>query len=492
MRSVRGRTFVAAFTIVAAVFVISSAASSTGAARRSRAVAHVNAAGAQTIEGFGASGAWWPIDLVHFPRAVQQQVARMLFSPTGIALSGYRYNIGGGGVGVTTPDRAPAQFAHDDAGRLFLRFAHDAHVPILTGFVNSAPPQFTTNGKACGGSLKRGMESAYAAYLASVVRALRDQDGVSLQYVSPMNEPDNAFSDCGQEGMQVPVEQRATVVQALARALAIDAPQTRVIADETTADVILANEAPRWLSVPGTTDAVAAIAHHTYDFPNDALRALLPPLSARFGRPTWMTEICCYKGSGGVASSFGPNYDPTMKQGFWLADQIEADLTVAGDTAWYWWTALSPELGCDPKADPTCPTVVNGKGFNDGLLYYDEHGTAGGVTRIFTTKRFFVLGQFSRYVRPGAVRHAVDGLPVGVHAMAFATGSEWTVVSWNENSFPSTFELDLPSHARALVTRVMTNDLRDLATAPRPARTKSGGLVLKLPARTIVTYTFRA
>ena len=45
-----------------------------------------------------------------------------------------------------------------------------------------------------------------------------------------------------------------------------------------------------------------------------------------------MTEICCYKGSGGVASSFGAHFDPTMTQGFWLADQIYADLTVAGDT----------------------------------------------------------------------------------------------------------------------------------------------------------------
>src|SRR4051794_25519894 len=52
----------------------------------------------QTIAGFGASGAWWPNDLARFPRRVQRDVARMLFSTHGIALSGYRYNIGGGGV----------------------------------------------------------------------------------------------------------------------------------------------------------------------------------------------------------------------------------------------------------------------------------------------------------------------------------------------------------------------------------------------------------
>jgi O-glycosyl hydrolase len=466
----------------------SSAAATVTAPPANTPVVHVNNAPAQTIEGFGASGAWWPIDLAHFPRAVQEQVAHMLFSRDGIALSGYRYNIGGGGNGVTTPDRAPAQFPNDDAGRLFLRFARDAHVPLLTGFVNSAPPQFTTNGKSCGGQLKPGVEVSYANYLASIVRAARDQDHVSLQYVSPMNEPDDAFSDCGQEGMQVPVGQRASVVQALGRALAPTG--AKVIADETTADIILANEAPKWLAVPGVTQNLAAIAHHTYDFPNDALRRLLPPMSQQFQRPTWMTEICCYKGSGGVASSFGANYDPTMAQGFWLADQIESDFTVAGDSAWYWWTALSPVLGCEPKTDPLCPTRVNTKGFNDGLLYYDQHGATDGVTQIFTTKRFFVLGQFSRYVRPGAVRHAVDGLPAGVHAMAFVANGRWTVVTWNENTAPSRFVLDVPSSPHGVSTHVMTNASNDLAQVIPPKRTKSGGFVVDLPPQTIVTYTF--
>ncbi len=64
---------------------------------------------------------------------------------------------------------------------------------------------------------------------------------------------------------------------------------------------------------------------------------------------------------------------------------------------------------------------MNTKGFNDGLLYYDQHGVADGVTKIFTTKRFYVLGQFSKFVRPGAVRHDVTGLPKGVHALAFSS-----------------------------------------------------------------------
>ncbi|HVJ95878.1 MAG TPA: glycoside hydrolase [Acidimicrobiia bacterium] len=302
----------------------------------------------QRIDGFGASGAWWSNDLVRFPKEVQDEVAQMLFGTEGIALSGYRYNIGGGGKGVTDPARAPKQFPEDDAGRIFLQAAAAQNVPLLTGFVNSAPPQFTTNGKTCGGQLKPGQEAAFASYLVDIVQELHDED-ITLNYVSPMNEPADSFGDCGQEGMQVPVEQRAPLVNALAAALEKDAPYAKVIADETTADLILASEAPEWL--PEAADNIAAIAHHTYDLPTNAIRKVVPPLAKEYGKPTWMTEVCCYKGSGEGAAGMGAQYDPTMKQGFWLANQIHDDLTVAGDSAWYWWTALSPKLGCAPDAD---------------------------------------------------------------------------------------------------------------------------------------------
>ena len=452
-------------------------------------VVTVSPAARQTIAGFGASGAWWPIDLERFPESVRRDVGRMLFSADGIELSGYRYNIGGGGAGVTSPNRAPKQYPADTAGLMFLELASDAHVPVLTGFVNSAPPSFTTNGKACGGDLKPGSETAYAEYLAGVVASLRAYQHITLQYVSPMNEPDDSFPDCGQEGMKVPVEQRGAVVRALAAALARRAPWAKVIADETTADALTASEVPQWLSEPGTVGSLAAIAHHTYDFPNDALRRLLPPVSKRFDRPTWMTEICCYKGSGGVATSFGAQYDPTMKQALWLADQVDSDLRVAGDSAWYWWTALSPVLGCDPKADPQCPTRVNTKGFNDGLLYYDQHAPANGPTTIFTTKRFYALGQFSRYVRPGAVRHDIAGMPAGVHAMAFAGGGGWTVVTWNESRSPSTFALSLPGSTSALGATI-TNAAENLHPATVPLRTTTGTWRIDLAPSTIATYTF--
>jgi O-glycosyl hydrolase len=456
------------------------------------AIAKVAPADAQTIEGFGASGAWWPNDLVNFPADVQQLAGKLLFSLTGLQLSGYRYYIGAGGKGVTDPERAEKTVADDTGGLTFLKAASDAQVPLLTGFVYSAPPELTTNGKTCGGSLKPGELPAFTSFVINAVKQIHDQQHVTLQYVSPMNEPDDSFPSCSQEGMQVPVDQRAPMVQSVGKALATDAPYAKEIADETTADSILANEAPQWLSVPGTTQYVAAIAHHTYDFPDDAIRKRVPPVSAQFKKPTWMTEICCYKGSGGVATSQGPGYDPTMFQGLWLADQIYDDFNVAGDTAWYWWTALSPKLGCDPKSNPLCVTQKNTTGQNDGLLYYDANGATDHITTLFPTRRYYVLGQFSRFVRPGAIRHNVSGAPSGVRMMAFRQNDEWTVVAWNETQDSQQVGISLPTVTHELVKRYITNSQYTLLpTGPAPVATSTGKWLASIPGQSVVTYVFR-
>jgi hypothetical protein len=98
------------------------------------AFAVVSADPAQLMQGFGAAGAWWPNELVRFRPEVREQVADLLFGPEGIGLSVYRYNIGGGGAGVSNPVRAPESFlttpdtydwSRDPGGRLFLQMAAD-------------------------------------------------------------------------------------------------------------------------------------------------------------------------------------------------------------------------------------------------------------------------------------------------------------------------------------------------------------------------------
>jgi hypothetical protein len=102
----------------------------------------------QSVNGFGASGAWWPKDVWEFPASAREETARLLFDPvSGIRLTDYRYNLGGGGVGVGTWARAPEtpyvsdgvyNFSADPQGVYFLKQAARYRVPQLTLFVNSA------------------------------------------------------------------------------------------------------------------------------------------------------------------------------------------------------------------------------------------------------------------------------------------------------------------------------------------------------------------
>jgi O-glycosyl hydrolase len=313
---------------------------------------------AQTMQGFGAAGAWWPNDLVHFRPEVIQRVADMLFGPDGIALSVYRYNIGGGGIGVTNPVRAAESFLvspgvydwnRDAGGRVFLHMAAERGVPILIGFVNSAPSIWTTNAASCGGTLAPGSEDLFARYLVDVVTHFRDAEGIKLSYLSPMNEPDYRFEGCGQEGMSVPAEQRAALIRAVGSELAARGPMCYVTADESsrTGEHFL-REVSTWLAVPGIADYVAALAVHRYDYPNDIVLGLANTLSEMYGKPLWSTELCCFDSRTGV---FGQQYDPTIASALMLANQ--SPMTPLSTGGWH----ARPRSAGTPPRTPRLPCV---------------------------------------------------------------------------------------------------------------------------------------
>ncbi|HXJ62959.1 MAG TPA: glycoside hydrolase [Actinomycetota bacterium] len=457
----------------------------------------VSAAPAQAIDGFGVSGAWWPGDLVHFSAAAQQQVSSMLFGQNGIASSIYRYNIGAGGVG--NPNRASPTFlikpgsydwSRDVGGRTFLRAAAAAGVPSLVGFANSAPGAWTTNGKPCGGHLQPGAEQAYGRYLADVVRHLHDLDGVKLDYVSPMNEPDSSFDQCYQEGMVVPTAQRSSLVQALDGALADRAPWAGVMADESSHVRQFVPEAGRWLHATGTTDAVDVLATHDYDFATAPTLNDARDLAAEAGKPLWMTEVCCNHGM-----RFAQGFDPTMTGAIWLANTITQNLTQASATGFAWWTALSPTMGCDPR-QTGCATTRNGSGWDDGLVYYDGDFRSDGNESLYPTKRLWVLGNFSRFVRPGAVRHAVGGVPSSFRVLAFRSPGEWVVVVVDEDapgSGPAGLPVTLPDDGATLGAPAAwrTDGWKNLESAPAPGLA-GHTLTVSVPPRSVTTYVIPA
>ncbi|WP_052440892.1 glycoside hydrolase [Streptacidiphilus anmyonensis] len=446
---------------------------------------------AQTISGFGASGAWWPIDLASFSSSVQNQVGDLLFTNSGIQLSQYRYNIGGGGAGVTTSDRAPQTFltstggydwTKDAGGQKFLQLAAADHVPDLIGFVNSAPAADTTNGRNCGGSIDTSKDAAYGSYLATVAAHFAAQ-GEAFSQISPMNEPDDSFGTCGQEGMSVAASARAGVIDAVGSALKTAGLPTTVIADESSQTTQLTSEAPTWLADAAAPGYVSAVAHHTYDFPSGSRLEQVGALGATSGKPVWATEICCQ----GVGGGYGQQYDPTISGALTMVNSLYSDLAYGDDSAFLWWTALSPMMGCDPTAGSSCATSVNLSGWNDGLIYYDPNYASDGNQSLYVTKRFYALGQYSRFVRPGAVRYAVAGSPSGVQTLAFRQNNAWTIVAANTNSSATTLTLNAGSGALTPTGSYRTSATENLASVAAP--TVSGStLTASLPAQSVTTY----
>ncbi|WP_405719399.1 ricin-type beta-trefoil lectin domain protein [Streptomyces sp. NBC_01537] len=453
------------------------------------AAAQVSPHAAQTIDNIGASGAWWVNDLAGFAPKQKAKVAELLFGSHGLDLSSYRYNIGGGGTAVTTPARAAQDFLNDDGtydwtkdpgGREFAAYAARYGVEDLIGFVNSAPSQLKTNGQSCGGSLISGDEGAYATYIADVAGHFRKQ-GVKFDYISPFNEPTNSFDSCGQEGMLVDVSQRDDIVRALGAELASRGAKTGIIADESSSTTGFNTQIPQWLGQDGTAQYVSRLAHHTYNNPGDGSLAQILETSKAYGKQPWATEICCFgKGSTG----WNQEYDPTIDNALLMSRIVYKDFATAHDSAFQWWVALASGYGSDPY-------TRNDEGWNDGLVYYDPDYAANGNQTLYMTKRYYALGQYSKFVRPGAVLHNVTGAPSGVEVTAYDHKGTWTLVVNNHNAAETPLSLRFNSKADISATRAVRTSATEDWAKVTPASVSGSTVSATLAPRSVTTYVFR-
>jgi len=462
-------------------------------------VANVLPHSTNRLVGIGASGAWWSNPVYAMGARVRRRVDELLFGEKGLELSQFRFNIGGGGVGVSVPWKAPPSFyqpngtydyADDQSAVYFLRAAKDAGVTDLVGFANSAPEQFTSDHKSCGGTLLASDVGKYATVLAKEVRGIDTHFGVRLAYVSPVNEPTGSQAPCRQEGMAVPIAEQAKLIVALHKSLARYAPWCKIIADEASVvKRVFLPQIPVLMRYPGVAHDLAALSYHGYDYPGPAILSRVAALSAKLHKPVWATEICCHYNAG-----FGYQYDPYMSSGIWLANTIYNDLMVADAQVFDWWIALSPDSGCDPDTDPGCMSHVNVLGRNDGLVYFDLHGATNGDHVLFATKRYFVLGNFSRYLRPGSRLYPVLVPTPSIKAMVAVRGNTEDLVVINENpaGTPSTrLEVRFPSSETTLVPQqaVITSGDEDWGRAFRPVMSGHDATVLSRAA-SVTTYVF--
>lgn len=427
---------------------------------------------AQTIDNFGASGAWYTEGIgKYWPQEKKERLAELLFSksftasgdPLGIGLSAWRFNIGGGtdeqgeSSGINNPTHRVECFLSPDgsydwskqSGYIwFVKKAKQYGVENLIAFSNTPPVQFTKNG--LGYNLERNFETnlkenaygSYADFLGTVWQHF-DKEGIRFNYISPVNEPQwdwsGRFGQMKQEGSPWHNKAIYTITSALDSVIRSRKLKTRILVPE--AGILTAlfegdGHASRQIqhfydasspySVRQLKTVIPVVAGHSYFTDNGdqqiiQVRNKLADTAENYHTGFWQSEYCML-GNGYKEGKSGRI--PAIDCALFLAKIIHFDLTTANATAWQYWNAWEPG---SPEVDVR---------YNLIALRTNKLNTEGDYT---VTKNLWVLGQYSRFIRPGMKRIRTernDGLKEietaqDILLSAFAADKELVVVAVN-------------------------------------------------------------
>jgi hypothetical protein len=495
----------------------------------------------QTLHGFGASGPWSVPDLRENGWSEEQidQMADLLFSqdtdeagdPKGIGLSLWRFVIGPGsarneGNSCTFSGRRLETFLDEvqdgelvfdwskqRAERRFMQKAAERGVTEFTGFSASPPVQLTKSGKTCfsdSDPYEAGVDDPniaqerydeFGEFLARVANHFETEVGIPFDHISLVNEPQYA----GAGGW--PNEEL--------RALAVEVDQQFTAHDVSAEMEITEAASPLDLhsgntDTPGRSNQIEYFfgEHNLQDLPNMGQKIVghsyfnTWPVSQLIyhreqiaqkiqsvdpGLEYWQTEWMPLDGSHLGGSDDipvqGPGRDLGMKPALFVARVMHADLAIANAASWQWWRGIS------------------GGDFKDGLVYLNE-----GEKEILESKMLWGVGNYSRFLRPGAVRVGVnrsDDVPLvermkdglAVSAYRAADGERAVAVAINQGIEGRTVRLEVEGDGPSVdawqpyVTRESSIESRDRDLEPVQELSPDG--TYTVPARSIVTFVGR-
>lgn len=422
---------------------------------------------------------------------------------------------------VSTPGRGVESFmktdgtydwTRDGPGMYYVRAAATAGASIAF-FVNAAPSALTEAKVPCGGTLNASsMTGPFVQYIETVLAFWSDHN-IKIDYVSPMNEPDNNFKSCNQEGMAVSVSDRPGVFQGLRTALqqstSAAAKTIKIMGDETSQ---IASQAMRqytsWLPQTLQSASIDAISAHMYDWPDDATLAnyavLIQNLSAPNPPPAIkMTEISTFKttdelhkpwGWTGPGIMKGMQWDPSIDSALDMARYIWQWLTLVNAESWDFWTAVSNMMPCSPAGNATCGTAFStAGGYNDALLYIDPNYAATKNYQFYLTKRFWVFRHFTKFIRPGSVRYDIPNevLPYGTVAVAsLGLDGAWNTVFVNRNATAQDVVMKMPGRGGKILGVTQTTAQQDWGSVQVPSVARDDTVKLTLPARGVLSMQF--
>ncbi|HUA38327.1 MAG TPA: kelch repeat-containing protein [Candidatus Sulfopaludibacter sp.] len=374
----------------------------------------------QRIDGFGASSAWQ-----HTWTPAQADMFFSTNSGTGLAYNGTNFSFTGIGLSLLRNHIAYANtpLASDtpstvETNMMQMAQARGARVwstpwTPAAGFksINDIyDTNIATGGGINGGSYLGGGNNAtnlaYASQLANYVVSMKTNYGIILYALSVQNEPDanvTSYEACQWSSAQI-----HDFVTNLYNALAAQGVgSTKIIIPEGESWQGSSNLYTATMSDPVSAADVGIIADHNY---NSIPPSGTPIQLASSGLPAWETET----------ANLSSGNNGSMVEGIYWANRIHLFMTVAQANAWhFWWLMGASSSGYDNS--------------NQGLA--DTNGVPA--------KRMYVLGQYSRFVRPDYYRiGATNTGAILVSAYQDTNSGNFAVVAINadpSNSIDQTF-----------------------------------------------------
>jgi glucuronoarabinoxylan endo-1,4-beta-xylanase len=171
------------------------------------------------------------------------------------------------------------------------------------------------------------------------------------------------------------------------------------------------------------------------------------------GKPLWETEVSTFD-----------SYDGSMANGLYWAGQIHSFLTYAQVNAWHFWWLI--------------PTGAD----NEGLT--DQSGKPA--------KRMYVLGNYSRFVRPGYYRIGVsNNAATSISAYKDPNSGSFAIVAINGNNTDLVQIFDLAGFTATNVTPWITSGSLSLVSQS-VVNVTNATFVYDLPAMSVVTFAGKA
>lgn len=397
----------------------------------------------QTIIGFGASDCWSPAYVGKYWTANRDKISELLFSteiqsgnPKGIGLSMWRVNLGGGTAeqgdasGIADKSRRAESYLTDnltldwtrcEGQRYFLNRAKEFGCESIVLFSNTPPVQYTYNGKgfsARGGvsNLKSEHYDDFAAYMSDVAQYYISQ-GYPVTHISPVNEPQYNW-ESGQEGSGWTNDEVASLARELDAALTSRNLSTNILLGESgdweylykmKSDANRSNVLSAFFNsassayVGGLTHVKKLICGHSYwtDGTWDGMRDVrsrVAQAAKQYGLDVWQSEWSML--GDGYSSSEFVGYDAAseMDIALYMSKVINNDLTVAGVSSWSYWTSMDVSRWGHKNRFLLLSLVPSGG--VDGDI--QQEGT------FQATPTLWVLGNYSRFIRPGYRRISVE------------------------------------------------------------------------------------